>query len=172
MIYNKLTMNGLLFLSSDDFYVNETTQNGRLLNCNINQGLCLILFYSTQCAHSQRAMPVFKRLPYMIHGCTFAMINVSVNAKAVHMSKTTISPITYVPILILYFNGEPMYKYTGIFDIQEIQRFILQMSKNLQSKQQFVSNMKEETKKPEYTTGVPYCDENFCYLEFETAYKK
>lgn len=163
-------MNGLLFLSSDDFYVNET-ENGRLLNCTINQGLCLILFYSTQCAHSQRAMPVFKRLPYMIHGCSFSMINVSVNAKCVHMSKTTISPITYVPILILYFNGEPYYKYTGAIDIQEIQKFILQMSKILQSKQQFVSNVKQETERPQFTTGIPFCDSEFCYLEFETAYK-
>ena len=159
-------MNGLLFLSSEDFYINNN-----LLKCSIEQGMCLVLFYSTQCVHSQRALPVFKKLPMMIHGCSFALLNVSTNAKAVHMSKSTVSPIQYVPLIILYMNGEPCYKYKGNMDIREIQNFILQMSKLLETKQQFVSNMKD-IKRPEYTTGIPYCDEEVCYLEFEVAYKK
>ena len=165
-------MNGLLFLTSDDFYVNET-QNGRLLNSHISEGMCLILFYSTQCVHCQKAIPVIKSLPQLIHGCTFGMINVSTNAKVVHLSRTTLSPIQYVPYMILYINGEPAYKYKGSITIQEIQKFIFNISQQVQPKQKFIETIdKDEKKIPEFTTGIPYCDENFCYLDFEVAYPK
>jgi thioredoxin-like negative regulator of GroEL len=165
-------MNGLLFLSSEDFYLSDT-QNEKLLNTTLEQGMMLILFYSTQCEHCQNAIPIWRQLPQMIHGCSFAMINVSTNAKVVHLSKNSISPIQYVPLVILYVNGEPYYKYKGAITLPEIQKFMLQMSKILESKQQFVSPTVKETKKiPEYTLGIPYCDEDVCYLEFDEAYDK
>jgi thioredoxin-like negative regulator of GroEL len=166
-------MNGLLFLSSEDFFVNEN-QSEKLLNCQVNQGLVLVLFYSTQCEHCQKAIPVFRQLPQMIHGCSFAMINVSTNAKVVHMSRTTISPIQYVPLVVLYVNGEPYYKYKGTIALPEIQKFIVQMSQMLESKQQFVNQAPQKPSKriPEYTIGIPHCDEDVCYLEFDEAYVK
>lgn len=165
-------MNGLLFLSSEDFYVNEQ-QNEKLLNCQVNNGLLLVLFYSTQCEHCQKAIPIFRQLPQMIHGCSFGMINVSTNAKVVHLSRTTISPIQYVPLVVLYVNGEPYYKYKGTISLPEIQKFIIQMSQMLESKQQFVQQQqpqKESRRIPEYTIGIPHCDEDVCYLEFDEAY--
>jgi len=167
-------MNGLLFLSSDDFSIAETS-NGKLLMSNMNQGLFLILFYSTQCEHCKKAIPVFKELPKFIHGCNFGLINVSTNAKVVHMSRTTISPIQYVPYIVLYVNGEPYYKYKGGITPSEIQKFIIEMSNLLQTRQQFVKQNeqtppKNEKKIPEYCTGLPYCDEDVCYLEFDSAY--
>jgi thioredoxin-like negative regulator of GroEL len=165
-------MNGLLFLCSEDFYVNEQ-QNEKLLNCQVNQGLLLVLFYSTQCEHCQKAIPVFRQLPQMIHGCSFGMINVSTNAKVVHLSRTTISPIQYVPLVVLYVNGEPYYKYKGTISLPEIQKFIVQMSQMLESKQQFVQkdlSTKEARRIPEYSIGIPHCDEDVCYLEFDEAY--
>jgi thioredoxin-like negative regulator of GroEL len=166
-------MNGLLFLSSEDFYLSDS-QNEKLLNTTIDQGMLLILFYSTQCEHCQKAIPIFRQLPQMIHGCTFGMINVSTNAKVVHLSKNSISPIQYVPLVILYVNGEPYYKYKGVISLPEIQNFMLQMSKILESKQQFVNQpVEKETRKiPEYTLGVPYCDDDVCYLDFDEAYDK
>lgn len=168
-------MNGLLFLSSEDFYVNEAQE--KLLNCQVNTGLLLVLFYSTQCEHCQKAIPVFRQLPQTIHGCAFGMINVSTNAKVVHQSRTTISPIQYVPLVILYVNGEPYYKYKGAISLPDIQKFIVQMSQILESKQKFVNQpaqppAKEGRKIPEYTIGIPHCDEDVCYLEFDEAYVK
>lgn len=173
-------MNGLLFLSSEDFYVHEQ-QNEKLLNCQVNQGLVLVLFYSTQCEHCQKAIPVFRQLPQMIHGCSFGMINVSTNAKVVHLSRTTISPIQYVPLVVLYVNGEPYYKYKGSITLPDIQKFIHQMSQMLESKQRFINqqqhsqpnpqaSQKEGRRIPEYTIGIPHCDEDVCYLEFDEAY--
>ena len=175
-------MNGLLYLSSDDFFIQDTP-SGKLLNTYSTQGLILILFYSTQCKHCVNAIPIFRNLPQMIHGCSFGMINVSTNARVVHMSKSTVSPIQYVPYIVLYFNGEPYYKYKGQVNIENIQRFISEVSKMLVGKQKFGNesskkipsqqSSKEEDKKiPEYTIAIPYCDEDVCYLEFDTAYTK
>lgn len=166
-------MNGLLFFTSEDFYVHEKQHNEKLLNNTVvKNGLLLVLFYSTQCVHCQNAIPVFKQLNKSIHGCSFGMINVSTNAKVVAMSKMTISPIQYVPLVILYYNGEPYYKYKGAITLQEIQKFIVQMSKVLESKQQFVAPQQKEKKIPEFCTGIPYCDEDVCYLEYNDAYTK
>lgn len=171
-------MNGLLFLSSDDFYINETP-NGKLLLTHMNQGLFLVLFYSTQCEHCKKAIPVFKELPRMIHGCTFGMINVSTNAKVVHMSRNTVSPVQFVPYIVLYLGGEPYYMYKGAITPTELQKFIIEMSKLLQTRQQFIKKgdnpgvpNKQEKKIPEFCSGVPYCDEDVCYLEFDTAYSE
>lgn len=164
-------MNGLLFLSSEDFLVSDN-QSEKLLCTHVNQGLVLVLFYSTQCEHCKNAIPIFRQLPQIVHGCSFGMINVSTNAKVVHLSRSTISPIQYVPFIILYVNGEPYYKYKGAITLPDIQNFIIQMSKVLESKQQFVVPEKETKKIPEYSTGIPYCDEDICYLEFNEAYDK
>lgn len=165
-------MNGLLFLSSEDFFISDV-QNEKLLSTHLKQNLLLVLFYSTQCSHCQKALPVFRQLPQVIHGCSFGMINVSTNARVVHMSRATISPIQYVPLVILYVNGEPFYKYKGALTLPDIQKFVVQMSQMLESKQQFVAPPEKDFKKiPEYTTGVPYCDEDVCYLDFDEAYGK
>lgn len=178
-------MNGLLFLSSEDFYVNEHPTE-KLLCSHVNQGLLLVLFYSTQCDHCKKAIPIFRELPQRIHGCSFGMINVSTNAKVVHLSRNTISPIQYVPLIFLYVNGEPYYKYKGNIALPEIQQFIAQMSQMLESKQRFVTPSAggqtaasgaalpapKEKRIPEYSIGIPYCDEDVCYLEYDEAYEK
>jgi thioredoxin-like negative regulator of GroEL len=164
-------MNGLLFLSSDDFYISDD-QNEKLLSSHCNQDLLLVLFYSTQCAHCQKALPVFRQLPQVVHGCTFGMINVSTNARVVHMSRSTILPIQYVPLVILYVNGQPFYKYKGALTVPDIQKFIVQMSQMLESKQQFVKPPEKPGKRiPEFSIGIPYCDEDVCYLDFDEAYE-
>jgi thioredoxin-like negative regulator of GroEL len=172
-------MNGLLFLSSEDFYVNDHPSE-KLLCSHVNQGLLLVLFYSTQCDHCKKAIPIFRELPQRIHGCSFGMINVSTNAKVVHLSRTTISPIQYVPLIVLYVNGEPYYKYKGSIALPDIQQFVVQMSQLLESKQRFVNQpapaaaqpLGKEKRIPEYSIGIPYCDEDVCYLEYDDAYEK
>lgn len=169
-------MNGLLFLSSEDFIPVDTDQGKLLCTSSLTNGMLLVLFYSTQCEHCKKAIPVFKELPRLIQGCSFGMINVSTNAKVVHMSKTTIAPIQYVPLIVLYINGSPSYKYKGIITITEIQKFIIEMSSKLQTRQQFVKQSDELTTKsvkeiPAYCEGMPYCDEDVCYLEFDDAYQ-
>jgi thioredoxin-like negative regulator of GroEL len=185
-------MNGLLFLSSDDFYIDQQP-SGALLNSKLDQGLFLVLFYSTQCQYCARILPIFKQLPSAIHGCAFGIMNVSNHIRTIYDSRKTIAPIDYVPYIVLYLNGMPCYKYKGPADIYEIQQFIFKMSSHLQTKQEFVpqslrtgagrppnhqetvqqpANKQKETMKtiPEYTIGIPYCEDGVCYLDFDEAY--
>lgn len=168
-------MSGLLFLTTDDFHVSKGTK-GNIL-CNSIPGFALILFYSPQCPHSNRLIPVFKRLPGTIGGCQFGLLNVSTNKNCVRMSKNTIVPIKYVPLLILYINGRPFIKYNGVQEENDIKSFILQVAKQMNNKQKFSSNsnIKENPRGgiPEYSIGHPlYGIDNVTYLEFEEAYEK
>ena len=167
-------MSGLLFLTSEDFTISKGIK-GDILSHGI-PGFSLILFYSTQCDHCQSIIPIFKKLPGTIGGCQFGMINVSTNKKCVQMSHGTIAPIKFVPYIILYVSGKPFMRYNGPYDMNEITRFVVEVSKKLQEKQKFTSeNIKEDLTSdiPEYSIGKPLCgSDNVCYLEFDDAYQK
>lgn len=165
-------MSGLLFLEHEDFGVGQG-EDGPIL-CNKIRGLSLILFYSTQCTHCQKFIPLFKKLPGSISGCQFGMINVTQNKPVVLMSRQTIAPITYVPLIILYFHGKPYMIYNGPYDENEVKRFVVEVAKSLINRQKF--EMQDKVKQsgkgiPEYTIGVPLCgDDERSYLEFDDAY--
>jgi len=167
-------MSGLLFLTTDDFNTQRGVK-GQILCTNI-QGFSLILFYSTECHHCQSLIPIFKRLPGSVGGCQFGMINVSQNKQCVIMSRNTIAPIQVVPYIVLYINGKPHMRYNGPYVTEEIGRFIVEISRKIQS---LSTNDKDENIKedprggiPAYTIGIPLCgaDDNVCYLEFNNAY--
>jgi len=169
-------MSGLLFLTSEDFQVIKGIK-GNIL-CHTIQGFSLILFYSTQCSHCHDFIPIFKTLPGNVGGCQFGMINVSHNKKCIIMSRDTITPIKFVPYIILYINGKPYMRYQGPHDAADITRFIVEVSQKVQTKQSFTKednkNVKQEKSEgiPAYTIGKPLCgeDDKICYLEFNTAY--
>ena len=169
-------MSGLLFLTADDFFITKGTKGD--IMCNTIPGLSLILFYSTQCTFCQKLIPVFKKLPGSIGGCQFGMINVSSNKACIQMAKETISPITYVPCIILYVNNKPFMVYRGPHEINEIKNFIFEVANKIQNKQKFTDdkNIKEDPRGgiPAYTIGHPLCgdDDGVCYLDFAEAYKK
>ncbi len=169
---------GLLFLSSDDFS-SMTGQNGQILTHSI-QGFSLILFYSTQCEHCRTLIPIFKSLPNELTGCNFGMINVSLHREIISMARDTLSPIQYVPFIVLYIDGRPYMKYQGPHVGNEIKRFIFEVSQKVKKKARFsddvtVTEQRTASGKPsipEYTIGHPLCgkDENVTYLEFKEAY--
>jgi Thioredoxin len=167
-------MNGLLFLTSEDFQI-QSGVKGPIM-CTGIQGFSLILFYSTQCQHCQSLIPIFKRLPGSVGGCQFGMINVSRNKQCVLMSRNTVAPITVVPYIVLYVNGKPYMRYNGPHDSKEIGRFIIEVSRKAQKQENFDKDDKikkdEKSGIPSYTTGHPLCgpDDKVCYLEFDNAY--
>ena len=169
-------MSGLLFLTHQDFTVIKGSR-GNIL-CNQIPSFSLILFYSTQCNYCQNLIPIFKSLPGTVHGCQFGMINVSKNKPVVFLSKETIAPITYVPLIFLYIEGKPFMRYDGPNSQQDIQNFILEVASKIQSKQQFTKNESPNVHKtdngiPAYCLGKPLCGErDVCYLEFDNAYTK
>lgn len=169
-------MSALLFLTSDDFNIQKGNKGNVL--CHTIPGFSLILFYSTQCAHCQKLIPNFKKLPGTVGGCQFGMINVSTNKKCIMMAKETITPITYVPYIILYHNFRPWIRYNGPNDVNEIRRFIIEVANKMQTKQKFIEDptsapniKKKKGRIPEYTTGIPLCGEDEKhYLIYEEAY--
>ena len=166
-------MSGLLFLTAEDFRLEKSTKSGLAMVTNI-PGFSLILFYSTACTHCQQIIPLMKKMPGSISGCQFGMINVSTNKAVVRMSKESISPITYVPLLILYINSRPYMKYNGSYTIDEIRRFVIEVANKIQTKQKFSKeNVREDPKGksiPSYAFGIPLCGDGpdgVCYLTMD-----
>jgi len=134
-------MSGIRFLNSADLVL-RTGERGNMLclgqGNNEYPGLTLVLFYSTDCPYCGPLMSKFKQLPSRVTGCTFAMFNVSLNMDVVENSKNTISPIRYVPDLVLYVNGSPFMRYDGLHEVHAIQNFLQDIYDKLQRKTSFV----------------------------------
>jgi len=175
----------LLYLSSDDFVLINQQNSPDTILCHDISGFSLLLFYSTQCVYCHKLMPIFKRLPETIQGCQFGIINVSTNRKVIEMARNSITPIKYVPLIILYYQGKPYMRYDGPSDINEIKRFIIEVSNSIQQQTETAQTtsqnnnagtaMQTSFKKeiPAYTIGNPLCGEDgVCYLEFDDAYQK
>ena len=174
-------MNGLLFLNEKDFTIQQDGKQSKMMCCNI-PGFSLILYYSTQCVYCQKLIPVYKKLPYLVNGCKFAMINISKNKRVIGMSKGTIAPVTYVPYIVLYINGQPFMRYDGPPKINDIRKFIVEVYNSVKHKQSFSKeatvkrtqeSVPEKRRIPSYTIGLPKQGrEDVCYLEFKEAYNK
>lgn len=167
-------MSGLLFLTTEDFILSKGTK-GNII-CNTIPGFSLILFYSTQCPHCQNLIPIFKKLPGSISGCQFGMVNISSNKNLIKMSKNTILPINYVPLIILFINSKPYMIYNGPHNGNEIKRFIIEVYQKLNSKQKFSNELGSASRKEQinhkstpFSEGIPlYGDnEDISYLSFD-----
>lgn len=169
-------MSGLLFLTSQDFHIQQGTKGSIL--CHNIPGFTLVLFYSNQCPHCKQLIPIFKRLPGTIGGCQFGMVNVSTNRACIKESKNTIAPISYVPYIILYISGKPYMSYSGPHEASELRRFVVEVANKLKQKQQFTDEKKVRQPKggigiPEYSIGQPLFgdDMDVTYLDFDEAYE-
>ena len=129
----------ILFLGSEDFTLATNSKGDGYILCNFIPNYSLILFYSKQCQHCQNLIPIFKMLPGSISGCQFGMVNVGQNKKLINESKKTILPIEFVPLIVLYIHGKPHMIYQGPHDVNEIKRFIIDVSQKI-NKQQFIRN--------------------------------
>lgn len=166
----------LLFLSSEDFSIRQGS-NGKLL-CHDIQQISLVLFYSTHCVYCQQLIPIFKRIGELVPGCQIAMINVSLNKQIISSSQQTITPIKYVPLIILYVNGIPYMEYTDQYNIESIRTFIVNVYKTIEQKVSFgtqqypnqahphVHHTPGQREIPKYSIGEPlFGDDRRCYLE-------
>ena len=175
-------MSGLLFLSGEDFSIQQATNGGTLL-CNSIRGISVLLFYSPKCEFCQKLIPIFKRLPGQIGGVQFGMANVGADPDIVRRSRDTISPIKYVPLIILHVNGRPFIRYDGGISEGEIKQFVYEVGNKIQAqaRERAQEDKKAGGKKssghgdiPDYTIGIPLYgnkdDSNVTYLEFDEAY--
>lgn len=179
-------MAGLLFLQYSDFNLTEGLK-GTIMTTKI-PGISIALFYSNQCQHCKKLLPIIKSLAGTVQGCQFGIVNVSSAKKCILMSRETANPINVVPYIILYVNGRPYMRYQGPHDKENITKFIVdvtnmlkqnEMKQRAQNQTQHIDteepkNIKSKSRKiPDYCLGTPICGDNvdgICYFEFEGAY--
>ena len=123
-------MSGLLFLNPNDLQLRVTSKGQSMCFRPDAKGMMLVMYYSKQCPYCDKLFAHFKRLPDIVQGCTFAIYNATEDL--VERTANTICPITFVPDVILYFNGEPVIRYDGEHEISAIQQFLEQMYHRLQ----------------------------------------
>jgi thiol-disulfide isomerase/thioredoxin len=171
-------MSGLYFLTFEDFHLQKFPQGDMV--CTKFQGFSLVLFYSTRCEYCKEFIPVFRKLPSLMEGCFFGMMNIDTNRQYLEMSKNSITPIKYVPYVVLYMDGRPILAYQGASDAMEIRRFITDVANNMKKKQGFtkgggkaipITGQKELTELEKYygDIGKPVCggkDQMVCYINF------
>ena len=124
-------MSGILFLGNDDFCV-RAGEKGNMLCMTGWKGLTLVMFYSKECTFCGTLITKFKQLPTIVNGCKFGMVCVNRNMDVVEKSKNTISPIEYVPDVILFVDGVPYIRYDGPHEIDSIRNFIFNVYERLQ----------------------------------------
>lgn len=128
--------------SSPILFLNETnfTVNGeKSLTVNI-PNFSLVLFYSTRCPHCKQMIEVIKRMPTLINGCTFAMVNLDENRAVVQKAKQSTLELKFVPFLVFYASGTPYMVYNGPTVDSEIKRFVVQVSEQYVSEYQATNN--------------------------------
>lgn len=173
-------MNPIHFLSADDFSI-APTNSGTVLK-NRLRGFSFVMFYSDKCRFCPIIKPYFKDLASKFPGTNFAMVNISNNLSVVQMSKPTITPIKYVPLMIFYNEGIPLYKYEGPTDetsYKQLFDFLKEIHASLSNTRKFhdASNPQGAPQPPPipaYLICKPHGDdpEGVCFLDMESAYKK
>ncbi len=156
------------YLNAANFYMKE-----HQLHCNIDAELAFVFYSSPSCPNCETVLPVIQRLTQTIQGCSFAIVDMSQNYELSIRSRETSTPITYVPLVILYYKSRPFQIFKGVYELSNLQEFIVNAGKKIRELK-IEESKNPEKKIPAYTTGMPYCDEEsgICYLSFDSAYKK
>ncbi len=186
-------MSNIIYLNSDDFFVDQSA-NGKVL-CNYQKGMCFALFYSTNCKFCDTLIPEFKKLPMIFPGSKFAMVNLNRFPDIIKKSMDTIAPIEAVPFIMLYKEGRPYIQYEEGRTLKDMVDFLKEVLARVNNQRSFVpSEMSHANMAPNYqqqpagapqaqasnleqgpSVGIPYnivCDEEkgVCYLTFNDLY--
>lgn len=170
-------MNSIIRLRLDDFEVQKGAK-GQLLCVGI-KGISLVMFYSPLCKNiCEPLLPQFRQLPNIINSVKFCTININEHVGIIHLSEQTISPIRFVPFIILYVNGRPFLQYDDAPDLNKLVEFVRYSLKLIESKKTFIDKgaKVDQAEIPKFTIAKPYhdfkCDENgLCLLTYNEAYK-
>ena len=89
------------------------------------------------------------------------------------MSKRCINPLTVVPYIVLHIDGKPYMRYNGPYDIEELKRFIFDVSNEIRSQRQNQhQNPKQQAaKSDEIKHYRPNYNDDVCYLDVNEAYQ-
>ena len=117
----------MLNLNSDNFIVLGTRT--KTLGITV-PGNVLVFFKMSTCPNCAAFEPIFVNLSHQENRVTHAVIDVGQYRDVALTSKTTSTPITAVPCLILYIGGRPHSRTPGAKNINAVRDFI---TKSLQA---------------------------------------
>jgi len=90
-----------MILTSKDF----TTLNGELVLFN-KRGFSLVFFTAPHCVYCDEFKPYFDHVSHRVTGCNFYFCDMSEEIQLKQESQYTKTPITYVPLVLLFANGK------------------------------------------------------------------
>lgn len=171
-----------VFLDEGDFSFTNS-KNGKLLSHKL-PGLSFVLFYTNGCKYCKIMAETFKKLPSLYKGIKFCMFNLTNKLNFIQtVKKETITPIDYVPYMMVYVNGIPYVQYTGEYDVNKCLAFLSNVEKAIHDskmKSRMTSSLvkkepvKEEKKRHPCTLGIPICGDgkrdNVCFVTMKEAY--
>ena len=119
-----------VFLDESDFtFMNS--KNGKLLSHKL-PGLSFVLFYTNGCKFCKIMSENFKKLPSLYKGIKFCMFNLTNKHHFIqNVKKETITPIDYVPYMMVYVDGTPYVQYTGEYDVNKCLAFLNNVEKSI-----------------------------------------
>lgn len=90
-----------MILTSKDF----TVINSELVLIN-SRGFSLVFFSAPQCGYCDEFKPYFDFVSRRVTGCSFFFCDMSEERQLEEASQYTKTPITYVPLVLLFANGK------------------------------------------------------------------
>lgn len=112
-------MSGMQLLSSKNF-----SDYGGTLACNLPNNLVFVLFKTDSCAICQQALPIFNSLSRQDMRVTWCVIDMTQNRDLIALSKKTSTPITAVPMFMLFVGGVAYANYKGKRTSENISSFL------------------------------------------------
>lgn len=112
-------MSGMQLLSSKHF-----SNSGGTLACNLPHNLVFVLFKTESCNICQQTLPIFNHLSRQDMRVSWGVIDMIQNRDLIAMSKQTSTPITAVPVLMLFVGGLAYANYKGKRTLENISNFL------------------------------------------------
>jgi thioredoxin-like negative regulator of GroEL len=162
-----------MFLTPDDFFTN----NNEL--CVNVKGYSFVFFMTKTCRFCDDVKGPFNQLSQQIEGCKFAYMDVDQKQQqVVSMSYQTMSPISYVPLLVLFLNGRRVSQFfpdeeNPSNNLKKMANFIVAACRHPSSSATpTTSAPKQQNNIPPYSIGIPgnLASKRVCYLGYENAY--
>jgi len=120
-------------LTFRNFYI--AGRQKKTLNINQN-GIILVFFKMDNCPGCKSFTPLFYNLASQDRNIRYAVINLTQHRQVIQLSRSTVTSIQSVPLIILYNNGAPFAQFTGKKNIPSILKFIQTCSGMIKEKSQ------------------------------------
>lgn len=146
-----------MFINSREFVIKD-----RNMVKHNDHGFTFVFFFTPDCVYCNDVKPAFVHLSKVIRGCNFFFCDVSDNYLP-SISTHSKTPITYVPFLLLFANGQVIGQYFPDEDnpannVQRMADFIKTTTSQYVKKNVSGGSVSTvtEPEKPVYSYGIPY----------------